>query len=140
MRTHYGPWQPCWISNQHQKHKSGRGPPSEHFWQVWLISVQRFQRRRFKCEKLTDGRTTDTYPWQKLTWPMASELKMRNVKSLSLSLKFLSKSVIENVFECCNCFLSVLRNLILKIKFIYIEIILEIIKFGYHKGSHIQDM
>jgi hypothetical protein len=28
----------------------------------WLISVQRFQRRRFKCEKLTDGRTTDTYP------------------------------------------------------------------------------
>ena len=18
MRTHYGPWQPCWISNQHQ--------------------------------------------------------------------------------------------------------------------------
>ena len=57
MRTHYGPWQPCWISNQHQKHKSVRGPSSEHFWQVWLISVQRFQRRRFKCEKLTDGRT-----------------------------------------------------------------------------------
>jgi hypothetical protein len=57
MRTHYGPWQPCWISNQHQKHKTGRGPSSEHFWQVWLISVQRFQRRRFKCEKLTDGRT-----------------------------------------------------------------------------------
>ena len=56
MRTHYGPWQPCWISNQHQKHKSGRGPSSEHFWQVWLISVQRFQRRRFKYEKLTDGR------------------------------------------------------------------------------------
>jgi hypothetical protein len=28
----------------------------EHFWQVWLKSVQRFQRRRFKCEKLADGR------------------------------------------------------------------------------------
>jgi hypothetical protein len=61
MRTHYGPWQPCWNSNQHQKHKSGRGPPSEHFWQVWLKSVQRFQRRRFKCEKLTDGRRTLTH-------------------------------------------------------------------------------
>ena len=61
MRTHYGPWQPCWISNQHQKHKSGRGPSSEHFWQVWLISVQRFQRRRFKCEKLTDRRRTLTH-------------------------------------------------------------------------------
>jgi hypothetical protein len=34
---------------------------SEHFWQVWLISVQRFQRRRFKCEKLTDGRQTLTH-------------------------------------------------------------------------------
>jgi hypothetical protein len=65
MRTHYGPWQPCWISNQHQKHKSGRGPSSEHFWQVlgyrtaltdtilkrdhpcqvWFNLVQRFQRR-----------------------------------------------------------------------------------------------
>jgi hypothetical protein len=53
----YGPWQPCWISNQHQKHKSGIGPSNEHFWQIWLKSVQRFQRRRFKCEKLTDGRT-----------------------------------------------------------------------------------
>ena len=61
MRTHYGPWQPCWLSNQSQKHKSGRGPPSEHFWQVWLISVQRFQRRRFKCGKLTDGRRTLTH-------------------------------------------------------------------------------
>ena len=71
MRTHYGLWQPCWISNQHQKHKSCIWPSSEHFWQVWLISVQRFQRRRFKCEKLTDGRTMDAYPWQKLTWPMA---------------------------------------------------------------------
>jgi hypothetical protein len=51
--------------------KTGRGPSNEHFWQVWLKSVQWFQRRRFKCEKLTDGRTTDAYPWQKLTWPMA---------------------------------------------------------------------
>ena len=60
MRTH-GPWQPCWISDQHQIHKSGRGPSSEHFWQVWLISVQRFQRRRLKCEKLTDERRTLTH-------------------------------------------------------------------------------
>ena len=56
MRTHYGPWQPCWISNQHQKHKSGREPSNEHLWQVWFNSVQWFQRGRFKCEKLTDGR------------------------------------------------------------------------------------
>jgi hypothetical protein len=65
MRTHYGPWQPCWISNQYQKQKSGRGPCNEHFWQVWLKSVQRFQRRRFKCEKLTDRRTGGRLPMTK---------------------------------------------------------------------------
>ena len=75
MRTHYGPWQPCWISNQHQKHNSGRGPSSEHFWQVWLISVQWFQRRRFKCEKLPDGRRTLTHDKSSHgLWP--GELKM----------------------------------------------------------------
>ena len=43
------------------KHKSGRGPSNEHFWQVLFNSVQWFQRRRFKCEKLTDGRRTLTH-------------------------------------------------------------------------------
>ena len=82
MRTHYGPWQPCWISNQHQKHKSGRGPSSEHFWQVWLISVQRFQRRRFKCEKLTDGRRTLTHDKSSHgLWP--GELKKNQIDSLN---------------------------------------------------------
>jgi hypothetical protein len=43
-----GSWEPlvmlsksfrsCWISNQHQKHKSGWGPSNEHFWQVWFNS------------------------------------------------------------------------------------------------------
>ena len=73
MRTHDGPWQPCWISNQHQKHKSGRGSSSEHFWQVWLKSVQRFQRRRVKCEKLTDGLTTTHDKSSHGLWP--GELK-----------------------------------------------------------------
>ena len=78
MRTHYGPWQPCWISNQHQKHKSGRGPSSEHFWQVWLISVQRFQRRRFKCEKLTDRRRMLTHDKSSHgLWP--GELKRQDI-------------------------------------------------------------
>ena len=39
IRTRYWPWQPCWISDLHQKHKSGRGPSNEHFWQVWFNSV-----------------------------------------------------------------------------------------------------
>ena len=61
IRTRYWPWQPCWISDLHQKHKSSRGPSNEHLWQVWLKSVQWFQRRRVKCEKLTDGQRTLTH-------------------------------------------------------------------------------
>jgi hypothetical protein len=50
----FGMQQSCWISNQHQKRKSGREPSNEHFWQVWFNSVQWFQRR-FKCEKVKNG-------------------------------------------------------------------------------------
>jgi hypothetical protein len=62
------------------KHKSGRGPSSEHFCQVLLISVQRFQRRRFKCEKLTDGRRR-TLPMTKahMVFP-PGELKKLNME------------------------------------------------------------
>ena len=105
MRTHYGPWQPCWISNQHLKHKYGRGPSSEHFWQVWLKSVQRFQRRRFKCEKLTDGRTTDAYPWQKLTWPMARWAKKnicRKEKGKSMWLRMAACTSCHKILNCQN--------------------------------------
>ena len=38
-----------------------------------MISVQRFQRRRFKCEKLTDGRTTRLPMTKNGLWP--GELK-----------------------------------------------------------------
>ena len=55
------------------KNKSGRGPSNEHLWQVWLKSVQRFQRRRVKCEKLTDGRTTTHDKSSHGLWP--GELK-----------------------------------------------------------------
>jgi hypothetical protein len=33
------------------------GHPMNISGKFWLKSVQRFQRRRVKCEKLTDGRT-----------------------------------------------------------------------------------
>jgi len=66
-------------------HNFERDPPKNHPCQVWFNLVQRFQRRRLKCESLrrttdgqtddgrTDGRrrTTDAKWWQKLTWPLA---------------------------------------------------------------------
>ena len=62
------------------KTQSGRGPSNEHFWQVWLKSVQRFQRRRLKCEKLTDGRTLTHDKSSHGLWP--GELK-KSKKNLS---------------------------------------------------------
>jgi hypothetical protein len=46
-----------------------------HPCQVTFNLVQRFQRRRFKCESLR--RTTDAKWWQKLTWPLARWAKKR---------------------------------------------------------------
>jgi len=43
------------------KIQNGRGPSNEHFRQVWFKSVQWFQRRKLKCEKLTDGRRTTSH-------------------------------------------------------------------------------
>jgi hypothetical protein len=79
------------------KHKSGRGPSNEHLWQVWLKSVQRFQRRRVKCEKLTDGRTTDAYPWLKNRY----NLKYHNT---------LMREVSEDSFQCIICIKKSLQN------------------------------
>ena len=104
MRTHYGPWQPCWISNQHQKHKSGRGPSSEHFWQVWLKSVQRFQRRRFKCEKLTDGRTLTHDKSSHGLWP--GELKNHKFLVIHVQIALQNKSGVpqKHAITRKNCF------------------------------------
>ena len=37
-------------------HYIERGPPKDHPGQICFNLVQRFQRRRLKCEKLTDDR------------------------------------------------------------------------------------
>ena len=57
-----------------------RGPSNEHFWQVRFNSVHWFQRRRFKCEKLTDGRTLTHDKSSHGLWP--GELKKGNLKGL----------------------------------------------------------
>jgi hypothetical protein len=101
MGTHYGPWQPCWISNQHQKHKSGRGPSK-----VWLKSVQRFQRRRFKCEKLTDGRTLIHDKSSHGLWPgelKTDSPKMSTVKNPTFTFDLTQIQVVS--FQCNHFFI-----------------------------------
>ena len=56
------PGRPSCFSDRSEKHKLGRGRWDLASCQVSLNSVHRFQRRRWKCEKLTttdDGRQTD---------------------------------------------------------------------------------
>jgi hypothetical protein len=48
-----------------------RGPSIDASYQFSVHLAKGFQRRRLKCEKLTDGR------WQKLTLPLARELKKK---------------------------------------------------------------
>jgi len=50
-----------------------RGPSIDASYQVSVHLAEGFQRRRLKCQKLTDdGRqTTDAKWWQKLTLPLA---------------------------------------------------------------------
>jgi hypothetical protein len=39
---HYRPWQPCWISDQHQKQKSCIWPSNEHVCQVYPMGISHF--------------------------------------------------------------------------------------------------
>ena len=59
-------------NNSHLKWRVGLSDTilkRDHPSQICFNLVQRFQRRRFKCDSLR--RTTDAKWWQKLTWPLA---------------------------------------------------------------------
>jgi hypothetical protein len=101
--TRYWPWQPCWISDLHQKQKSDRGPSNEHLWQVWLKSVQRLQRRRVKCEKLTDGRRMLTHDISSHgLWP--GELKKKKQKSKKTKQKQICMLFLSGYLKKCVVF------------------------------------
>jgi hypothetical protein len=77
-----------------------------HFWQVWLKSVQRFQRRRFKCEKLTDGRRT-------LTHDKISMICLRKARKVSVCLSdFIDMSLLylRHVMSWCLVKYKLARN------------------------------
>ena len=69
IRTHYGPWQPCWISDQRQKQKSCIWPYNEHFCQIWFKSVMWFQKKRWKCE---------ISAYENTLWPLPAMLDFKS--------------------------------------------------------------
>ena len=47
-------WQPCLLMDRDAMSKRYRGPSIDASYQVSVHLAERFQRRRLKCEKLTD--------------------------------------------------------------------------------------
>ena len=108
IRTRYWPCQSCWISDLHEKHKSGRGPSTDHIWQVWLKSVQRFQRRRVKCEKLTDGRLPMTKAHMAYGQVRAGELKKPHW--ISETFRYASYEIISTFDTTITVSISVIKD------------------------------
>ena len=47
-------WQPCLLTNRDKMSNLYREPSIDAFYQVSVHLAEEFQRRRLKCEKLTD--------------------------------------------------------------------------------------
>ena len=56
IRIKNRPWRPCQLSDWNEMSKLRKGPYTDASCQVWFHLAQPFEKRRLKCEKLTDGR------------------------------------------------------------------------------------
>ena len=56
IRNKNGLWWPCLIMDRNELSNLYRGPAIDTSYQVSVLLATRFQRRRLKCEKLTDDR------------------------------------------------------------------------------------
>ena len=92
------PGRPSCFSDRPEKHKLGRGRWDLDSCQVSLNSVQQFQRRSWKCEKLTtdDGRT-DRQTDRRTT---DDGQRVITIVHLSLRLRCTKKSFYEKKKNC----------------------------------------
>ena len=56
IRDKNGLWQPCLLTDRDEMSNLYRGPAIDASYQVSVHLAKRFQRKRLKCEKLTDDR------------------------------------------------------------------------------------
>jgi hypothetical protein len=54
IRNKNGLWWPCLLTDRDEMSNLYRGPSIDAFYQVSVHLAEGFQRRRLKCEKLTD--------------------------------------------------------------------------------------
>ena len=83
IRNKNGLWWPCLLTDRDKMSNLYKGPSIDASYQVSVHLAEGFQRRRLKCEKLTDDRrrTPDAKWWQKLTLPLARWAKKLLIKS-----------------------------------------------------------
>ena len=73
----------------------------------------------------TDGQTTDAYPWQKLTWPMARWAKKKQCHFLKKPYLKTIVFQVPNIFNQCFCFyIFCFQNIKYKLNLTYISSIL----------------
>ena len=78
-------WRPCLLKDRDDMSSLYRGPSIDASYQVSIHLAEGFQRRRLKCEKLTDDKW-----WQKLTLPLARWAKKGALDSQPQVIKFTS--------------------------------------------------
>ena len=94
--------------------------PKDALCQVWLKLSQWFLRRRCKCEKFTDRRTTDHRRSEKLIWASAKKLMYMSlieytVLNTIIFLLYINSMVCIETIENCHLCKSLSSLLIVKL-------------------------
>jgi hypothetical protein len=96
-------WRPCLLMDWDEMSILYRRPSIKASYQV-SVHLAGFQRRRLKCEKLTDDRRrkTDAKWWKKLTLPLAKWAKNGRIFIMSYYKKFIKYNKSNNIHVACN--------------------------------------
>ena len=109
-RTHYGPWQLCWISDQRQKQKSCIWPSNEHFCQVWFKSVLWFHKKRWKCKipshnsiglVVSNKKIFKISTNQNTLWALAAMLDFRSAPKTKILYMTIQWTFLSSLVQIC---------------------------------------
>jgi len=99
LKTYFLNLWPTFATNWNGWNKFGRGPPSDHSWEVWSKSNEQFQRSCLK-KLLTDAQTMDDGQWA-ITKAYLEDIVLRWAKNTGTSQlqfvceKFVTRQVVK---------------------------------------------
>ena len=79
-------WRPCVLLDQDEMSNLYRGPSIDASYQVAVHLAEGFQRRRLKCEKLTDERRRTPSDGKSSHW-LCWKIMLEKYKSIYISRK-----------------------------------------------------